>query len=88
MHKRKIDVNQLKKQCIKGRVNNKSAKYETVFSFFKQKDPESREIFRVRFPALARELLEALITYDSLSKLDSKEAATLLPPEAEEPLKL
>ena len=52
MHKRKIDINQLKKQCVKGRINNKSAKYETVFSFFKQKDTESREIFRVRFPVL------------------------------------
>jgi hypothetical protein len=38
MNKRKIDINNLKKQCIKGRINNKSAKYEIVFSFFKQKD--------------------------------------------------
>lgn len=88
MHKRKIDINQLKKQCVKGRINNKSAKYETVFSFFKQKDPESREIFRVRFPVLVRELLEALTSYDAISKLDSKEATAVLPVDVEEPLKL
>jgi hypothetical protein len=72
MNKRKIDINNLKKQCVKGRINNKSAKYETVFSFFKRKDAEAREIFRVRFPTLVKDLLEALISYDTLSKLDSK----------------
>lgn len=73
MNKRKIDLNILKKQCVKGRTNSKSAKYETVFSFFKQKDPQARDIFRIRFPVLARELLEAIISYDTLSKLNSKE---------------
>lgn len=78
MNKRKIDLNLLKKQCVKGRINNKSAKYETVFSFFKQKDPQARDVFRIRFPVLARELLEAIISYDTLSKLNSKDDPTLI----------
>ncbi len=57
MHKRKLDLNNLKKQCVKGRVTNKSAKYETVFSYFKQKDTQARDIFKVRFPTLAKDLL-------------------------------
>jgi hypothetical protein len=38
MNKRKIDINQIKKQSLKSRFNVKTAKYETIFSFFfKQK---------------------------------------------------
>lgn len=35
------------------------------------KDPQAKDIFRIRFPALAKDLLEAAISYDALTCLQS-----------------
>jgi hypothetical protein len=46
MNKRKIDINELKKQASKGKKHRTvNVKYEVVLSYFKQKEPKDAIIF-------------------------------------------
>lgn len=48
MKKRKLDINEIKKLTLRGKQSRTiTTKYETVLSFFKQKDEKSNPIFLI-----------------------------------------
>lgn len=61
MNKRKIDINELKKGACKGKkYRTINVKYETVLSYFKQKEVKEIPIFQLTFPPLILDLIEQL----------------------------
>lgn len=50
MNKRKIELNEIKKNVMKGRKHKLiNTKYEVAMSFFKQKDMRNSKIFTIYF---------------------------------------
>jgi len=73
MNKRKIDVNEIKKAACKGRkMRTITVKYETMLSYFKQKDAKDLPVFQTTFPPLVADLLAQLASTEFVDKLQSE----------------
>ena len=61
MNKRKLELNDIKKQFLRGRkYKTITTRYEIALSYFKQKDVCKQKIFSIYFEKLIIDLLEQL----------------------------
>jgi hypothetical protein len=80
MNKRRIDVNELKRQACKGKkMRTITVKYETVLSYFKQKEAKDLPVFQLTFPPLIHDLLAQLAAAEFVDKLETESKEPLKP---------
>jgi hypothetical protein len=71
MNKRKIDINELKKNSMKGsKYRTISVKYENVLAYFKQKEVKEKDIFRVDFSELIEDLVNQMSALELTFKIE------------------
>lgn len=80
MNKRKIDINDLKKQASKGKKHRTiNVKYEAVLSYFKQKSAKDVTIFEVSFMPLINDLVEQISSAEMILKIEKESKEPLKP---------
>lgn len=71
MNKRKIEINDIKKQTLRGKKHKTiTTKYEAALSYFKNKDVRKLKVFIIDFESLILDLLEQLTSAELIYKLE------------------